>query len=370
MSAKLDPQMTDWVARLLDTSIDHAFIFLNAGGTIVGWKGAARRLFGYADHEAKGLPFAAIFTPEDLALGLDSQEIALARSAGHSEDDRWQVRNDGSRFWASGVLHAIRGDDGQLLSLCKVVRDRTEVRTQLVSLQNQVAARNRQLDERDRQITSIAHEMRNPMMPIFSAVALMHRPVDDALHERALEVVKRQFGILKTLIDDLNQVARSEYVTPSIAAHPLVVQDAMRRATDSLQVLAAQRQQEVRLVLPSGDIWIRADDVRLQQMLLNLIGNAIKYTPPGGHIDLSATVEAGMAVIRVEDDGIGIDPAVLPHIFELFTREGRDPQTPGDGVGLAVVKELARLLGGSVEARSPGVGNGSVFAVRLPLIAR
>lgn len=288
------------------------------------------RLFGYADHEALGLPFATIFSAEDLARGLDSQEIALARSAGRSEDDRWHVRKDGSRFWASGVLQAIRGDEGQVLALCKIVRDRTDVRTQLVALQNQVAARNQQLDERNRLITSIAHEMRNPMMPIFSAVALMQKPIEEGLRERGLEVVERQFGILKKLIDDLNQVARAEYVVPSITADPLVVQEALRRATDSLRPLAADRQQELRVVMPSGAICIRADDVRLQQMLLNLIGNAIKYTPVGGHISVSATVEADMAVIRIEDDGIGIDPAVLPHIFDLFTREHRDPMTPGD----------------------------------------
>ena len=369
MTSELSPRMADWIARLLDTSIDHAVIFLDPGGKVVEWSGAARRLFGYEADEARGLPFAAIFTPEDLALGLDAQEIALASTSGRSEDDRWHVRNDGSRFWASGVLQAVRDDAGELLALCKIVRDRTDVRTQVVALQNQLAACKQQSDERDRSITSIAHELRNPMMPIFAAIALMQKEIGDPLRERSLEIVERQFGILKTLIDDLNEVARAEHVLSSVTGDPVVVQDALRRAAESLAPMAIERGQALRLVLPSGDIRIRADEVRLQQMLLNLIVNAIKYTPHGGHISLSATVEADMAVIRVEDDGIGIDPQMLPHIFELFTREGRDPRTPGDGVGLAVVKELARLLGGNVEARSPGVGNGSVFGLRLPLIA-
>lgn len=368
MTLELSNRMADWVARLLDSSIDHAVIFLDPGGKVVEWSGAAQRLFGYAEHEARGLPFAAIFTPEDLALGLDAQEIAMARTSGRSEDDRWHVRNDGSRFWASGVLQAVRDDNGELLALCKIVRDRTDVRTQVVALQNQLAAARQQAEERDRAIRSIAHELRNPMMPIFAAMALMQKEIGDTLRERSVEIVERQFGILKTLIDDLNEVARAEYVSPSVTGQPLVVQEALRRAVDGLAPMAAERGQTLRLVLPTGEIRIRADEVRLQQMLLNLIVNAIKYTPHGGHIGVSATVEADMAVIRVEDDGIGIDPKVLPHIFELFTREGRDPRTPGDGVGLAVVKELARLLGGNVEARSPGLGNGSVFGLRLPLI--
>ena len=364
-----DPRMDEWVRRLLETSLDHAVIFLSPEGQIVGWTGAARRLFGYTPAEAIGLPFSAIFTPEDIALGLDAQEIALARSAGRSEDDRWHVRNDASRFWASGVLQAVHDEAGVLGALCKIVRDRTDVRTQIVALQHQLALRKAEADTRSRLITSIAHELRNPMMPIFAAVALLQKPIEEGLRLRSLEIVERQFGILKKLIDDLNEVARAEYTAASIQTGPLLVQDALRSAADSVRPLADERRQTLRVVLPSGDIVIGADAVRLQQMLLNLLGNAIKYTPPGGHIGLSATVEADMAVIRVEDDGIGIDPAVLPNIFELFTREGRDVRTPGDGVGLAVVKELARRLGGGVEARSPGVGNGSVFTVRMPLLA-
>jgi signal transduction histidine kinase len=146
----------------------------------------------------------------------------------------------------------------------------------------------------------------------------------------------------------------------------VVVQDALEAAAGSIRPVVEQKDQELVVTLSPVPFLIEADPSRLHQMLLNLLGNASKFTARGGHIYLGATVETDMAVIRVRDDGIGIPPDMLPHIFDLFTREETREWTPGLGVGLAVVKELATLHGGSVEVRSPGTGKGSVFALRLP----
>jgi signal transduction histidine kinase len=135
----------------------------------------------------------------------------------------------------------------------------------------------------------------------------------------------------------------------------------------SVNDMTLRKRLTVTLTVPDAPIVIRADPRRVDQMLLNLIGNAQKYTPEGGSIQVSATVEADMAAIRIEDNGVGISSAVLPHIFELFTRESTVEGPDGLGVGLAVVKELATLHGGFVEARSPGRGQGSVFTLRLPV---
>ena len=118
---------------------------------------------------------------------------------------------------------------------------------------------------------------------------------------------------------------------------------------------------------PDAPIVIEADAQRVDQILVNLLSNASKFTPAGGSIQLSVTVEDDMAAIRVEDDGVGIDPDVLPRIFELFTREDRADAPDGLGVGLTVVRNLVELHGGFAEGRSPGRGKGSVFTVRLPL---
>jgi len=364
----------EWLTALLTRSTDVAVIFFTPDGIVVDWLGAAERLFGYSKKEALGMPFSALFTDEDKALGLDEQELALARSSGHSEDDRWHVRKDAGRFWASGVLTALRAPgsndpgDGDVIALCKLVRDRTDLKTRLRALENQLAARTADIERRNHIASSVAHELLNPMVPIMAAVALLQKTDDDATRARAREIIERQVGVLKGLVDDLNGSARALSAHALIAPERVNLNEALRQAADGLRSSAEGSGLLLRLVLPSKFIWINADPGRLQQMMLNLIANAIKYTPPGGHITLSAGIEGDKGVIRVEDDGRGIAPDMIPHIFELFTREERGAPVGGMGVGLAVVQDLARRHGGGAEARSAGIGLGSMFALRLPLI--
>ena len=353
---------------LLDSNLDHAVIFFSPQALVVDWLGAAERLFGYTKQEALGRPFAALFTEEDKALGLDAQEIALARLSGRSEDDRWHVRQDGSRFWANGVLTTVRGASGGVVAMCKIVRDRTDILMQIRSLESQVASHKAAIERHNRTTVLVAHELRNPMMPMMSAVALLQRSEEPTLRARACAVLERQLGSLKNLIDDLigsSVLAMDARV--QIAIERVSVGQALNDAADSLRLDIASKGQDLRLVLPAEDIWISADPARLQQMLLNLLANASKYTHDGGQIVMSATVEDEMAVIRVEDNGRGIATELIPHLFELFTREQRGAPVPGLGVGLAVVQDLARRHGGGAEVRSPGPGKGSIFSLRLPL---
>jgi two-component system CheB/CheR fusion protein len=356
-----------WLARFLETTPDYALILTSPDGIIREWLGAAERVIGYPAAEARGRSLSILFTEDDLARGLDAHEIAVAHAQGRSEDDRWHVRKDGSRFWASGVLTSLRGDDGSVIGLCKVLRDKTDVRIQLQGLENSVRTRDEALAQRAAFMSSIAHELRNPLMPIVSALGLLQRPDAAHLTGKAVKILDHQVAILRRLVDDLNKGTLDIDSPIRLTMEPVDLQATLRLVTDSLGEAAAAKQQHLSLVLPPATIRVRADPQRLQQMLLNLVGNAIKYTPRGGHVDLSASVEADMAVIRIEDDGIGIAPDVLPRIFELFTREERQPDIEGQGIGLAVVKRLAALHGGYIEARSAGHDKGSVFGLRLPL---
>lgn len=353
--------------RFLRTTTEHAVILLRADGTIVEWLAGATRLFGYTASEAKGLDIGVLFTPEDRRMGLDRQEIRTAVAAGRSEDDRWHQRKDGSRFWGSGVLEAMGEADGSVLLLCKLLRDRTDVRTQLVAMQNRLAARETDHESRNDYIVSIAHEIRNALSPMQNAATLIGMSDDASVRQRSLDVLQRQFGSLSKLLDDLSRATHPKVERFRLDRRPVVVQDAIDEAVESVRTTVEQRGQQLTSTHPLIRFAIDADPQRLQQMLLNLLGNAIKFTPPGGHITISATIEVDMAVIRVTDDGMGIAPQLLPRIFELFTRDDTRETPPGMGVGLAVVKELATMHGGSVEARSPGLDKGSIFALRLPL---
>jgi signal transduction histidine kinase len=148
---------------------------------------------------------------------------------------------------------------------------------------------------------------------------------------------------------------------------PVVLQDALKAVTLGFAAEAAAKGVELQLVMLPEPVVIEADRDRLHQMVLNLVANAVKYTNSGGHIAVSNTVEGDLAVIRVDDDGVGIDKENLQCVFDLFVREGAAREAQGFGVGLAVVKRLASLHGGFVEARSPGRGLGSQFTLQLPL---
>ncbi len=354
-----------WMKSLLASTSEHGIIILTVDGEIVGWLGAAALLFGYTAAEAVGMPLSRLFTPEDVAGQLDRQERELAMSSGRSEDDRWHVRKDGNRFWGSGVMEPILDDSGQVVALAKVLRDRTDVRSRVVALQNRMQAAEEQNLARIRSLTILAHELRNQVSPFTNLLGAIEQ---SAGVQPTTQGMRRQLQVMSRLLDDLAQAAATVATTPKLAMSSLELQRLLLHAADSMRRVVEGRGQTLKAIVPDTPIVIEADAQRVDQILVNLLSNASKFTPSGGTIQLSVTVEDDMAAIRVEDDGVGIAPEVLPRIFELFTREDHAHAPDGLGVGLTVVRNLVELHGGFVEGRSPGRGCGSVFTVRLPLL--
>jgi two-component system CheB/CheR fusion protein len=356
-----------WLAFLLSTASDNAIIVIDRDGRITQWLGGAERRFGYTLQEAVGLDFGVLFTPEDRARGLDRQELAVAAASNRSEDDRWHLRKDGGRFWGSGLLEAVREEDGSVCAYCKVLRDRTDVRTQVDALQNRLAFAEEEGARRSEFLVSLGHELRNMLAPLQNATLALSGSPDESIRSKSLQLLKRQLTSMAALLDDLGEQSAAAASRPRLRLSPLIVQEALEVAADGMRADIERKGQALVVTVPPMAIVIRGDAARLQQMLLNLLGNASKYTQAGGEIHLTATVEASDAVIRITDNGMGIPQEILPHIFDLFTRGDPVDHIPGMGVGLAVVKELATLHDGGVEARSPGRGKGSVFTLRLPI---
>jgi PAS domain S-box-containing protein len=355
-----------WLQYVLQATPDYAIVLADAQGVIVDWLGAAEHVFGYTADEARGQPLAMLFTPEDRDSGLDRQEREMARAIGRSEDDRWQLRKGDVRFWASGVMQPVKDKHGALLGYCKILRDRTDFRTRLDALANRAEALTGELARRTEFMVRLGHELRNPLAAIRTAGYTLQRVGGDVV-ERPCQVLERQVTVLVRLLDDLAEATRADAHRTRILPQRLVLQDALQLAASSMQAAVSAKRQHLAVVVPHVPITIEADPARLQQMLLNLLSNANKFTPEEGHLSLGATVEGEMAVIHVQDDGVGIPDDVRPHIFELFTRASTTASTAeGLGVGLAVVKELATLHGGGVEARS-AVEGGTVFTLRLPV---
>ena len=222
---------------------------------------------------------------------------------------------------------------------------------------------------KDEFLAMLAHELRNPLAPIRNAVAVMGSvlPVDPKI-AWATGIIKRQSEHLARLVDDLMDVARISSGKIAVTREPIELSVLAERARDTAQPLIDARRQRFSVTVPPEPVYVEGDLVRLTQVLGNLLNNASKYTGEGGAIVLEALASETEVEISVTDDGAGIAPDMLPRVFDIFAQEDRtlDRAKGGLGIGLTLVRRLVQLHGGSVEARSAGLGRGSQFLVRLP----
>lgn len=359
-----------WLRKVLAGSNEIAVLRLSPEGSIEGWYGASERLFGYSAEEVIGRSFDLLFIPVDRERGLPNLELEVAAGTGRAEDDRWHLRKDGSSFWASGALTPQRGDDGRLQGFAKLLRDRTDVQIRFQNLINRVEALTTTLARQDAARLMLEHEMRNSLAALGQSALLLDRQVPaDSAQRRLIDVALRQTQVMTRLLDDSVREGGAAPSAPPPRRQAVLLQEALRIATDSFEAECRAKPIQLKLYMPEAPVRLPADPEQLQRMLLNLLSNALKYTPARGHVDVTATVEGGFVAVRISDDGVGIAPENIERIFELFTRESDASSVGADGfgIGLAIVKRLATLHGGFVEARSAGKGKGSQFSLQLPL---
>jgi len=355
---------------MLSQAREHAVMLLDPEARVTWWSEGAQRIFGYAPGEILVRPVSVLFTPEDRAAGLDRTELATAASGTSAEDDRWQLRRDGSRFWASGVMVAVLAADGQRVGYGKILRNRTDHKEQVESLRNRVRELESTSQRKDVFLSTLSHELRNPLAPLANALQIIRLGATPGPElEYAIRVIERQMELLRRLVDDLFDLSRVNAGKMQLARAPVMLNDVLRQSVDAMRAAIAHRQQHLEVTIPDTPMVVDGDADRLMQVIVNLLTNAQKYTPHRGHIWLKATVEGTEAVVHIEDDGMGIAPEMLPRIFDLFTQvdSARAHSQGGLGIGLALVKDLVALHGGSVQGRSEGPGHGSQFSVRLPL---
>jgi signal transduction histidine kinase len=236
------------------------------------------------------------------------------------------------------------------------------------------ARRYREVREADRRkddfLARLAHELRNPLAPIVHALHLLDRvAVHGPQGVQLREIMARQARHLGNLVDDLLDVSRIRLGKLSLRPQPLDLREVARRSFEALEVSRNAEGHEISLSLGPEPVVVNGDAARLEQIVGNLLQNAVKYTPSGGAIHVGVERTPDEAILRVQDRGIGIDPETLPRIFQMFTQADRslDRAQGGLGLGLALVRALVESHGGSVTAESAGLGHGSLFTVRLPL---
>lgn len=219
---------------------------------------------------------------------------------------------------------------------------------------------------KDEFLAMLAHELRNPLAPVVNALEVMRR--DPAAGGQSRAIVERQVRQITRLVDDLLDVSRITRGKIVLRRETVDLGEVVGRAVESTRPLIDAARHRLEVCLPSSPIRLEADPTRLEQVLANLLNNAAKYTPPGGALVVEAHAEGDEAVVRVKDNGLGIAPELLPRVFELFMQADRslDRAQGGLGIGLTLVQRLVAMHGGTVEAYSAGLGQGSEFTVRLP----
>jgi PAS domain S-box-containing protein len=223
---------------------------------------------------------------------------------------------------------------------------------------------------KDQFLALLAHELRNPLAPIVTATTLLRRPdAPAAVVEQSAGIVARQAGNLARLLDDLLDVSRITRGRIELRPETVSIADAVTRALETTRPLVDERGQIVSVQLPATPMFVEADPTRLEQIIVNVLNNASKYTPPAGHISVLASREGDEAVLRIRDTGVGIPAEMLPRIFELFVQGDQSlaHTSGGLGIGLTLVHRLVELHHGRLEASSEGPGRGSEFTIGLPL---
>ena len=261
--------------------------------------------------------------------------------------------------------------NGELRGYVTIFRDLTERK----QVEEELRARAEALLENDRQrnefLAMLAHELRNPLSPIVNSLTLLGlEKTSSPMIEQARTIMERQTKHLVRLLDDLLDVARITRGRIELRKERVELNELIDRAVEAVGPLVTARRHDFSWTAPRGTIWLDVDPARIQQVLVNLLTNACKYTPAQGEIRLIAHQEGEEVAISVKDNGVGIAPEVLPKVFDLFAQAERSlaRSEGGLGIGLTMVMKLVEMHGGSAAARSGGVGKGSEFIIRLPVM--
>ncbi|TWT91181.1 hybrid sensor histidine kinase/response regulator [Neorhodopirellula pilleata] len=367
-----DRQLADFVEQVSD----YAIFLIGPDLKAASWNRGVEQVLGYTEEEFLGRDILeAIFLPESVADGTAQGEFVIAKKEGEANDDRWMKRKGGQAFWASGITTAVFDDAGKLLGFNKVLRNLTDRKL----AEEELKALAAELSEADRNKTmflaTLAHELRNPLSPIKNTVQLLSRSKLNQDVQELLDVMERQVEQMARLIDDLMDVSRISRGKVELRREWVPLRGIVDSAVEASAGLMAGNGQRFSLQWNVGDLYMLADPARISQVISNLLNNASKYSPENTPITLQVNrvdglEDGSLAEMIVSDEGIGIAEAEQDEVFKMFSQlaESVERGSSGLGIGLTLVKNFIEMHGGSVAVFSEGVGRGSQFTVRLPVV--
>ena len=360
----------DSLRALVDALPDCAVCTLDLSGAVESWNGGGERLFGYAHPEIIGQPYTVFFRAGEREAGVPDEHLREARLSGRHESQGLRVRRGGVAFDALSLIVAAVAADGSVRGFTLVVRDITDrkrLEEDLRRRAEQLEAANRAKEEF---LATLSHELRTPLNAMLGWARLMRSgKLDEGARIRALDTIERNAHIQEQLIADILDVSRIVTGKLRIELRPIDVTPIVTTAIDAVRPAAVAKGVLLQPAVEFPGI-VMGDPDRLQQVVWNLLTNAIKFTPRGGTVTVSCGRDGSNAEIEVRDTGEGIAADLLPFVFDRFRQGDGSSTRPhgGLGLGLSIVRHLVELHGGRVDARSEGGGRGAAFLVQLPLV--
>jgi PAS domain S-box-containing protein len=336
---------------------------------------ATMRVIGNVDL-AEGTHDSTMFeVPEEYSTVSENDRRVMDEGVVIAAEEIFTGR-DGVRRTFASTKSPLRNQAGEIIGVIAVARDVTDAiaaREELQRALNEAQTAGAALRAADRRkdefLATLAHELRNPLAPLRNMIEVLKRRGNEAMVEQAVAMMDRQLDQLARLVDDLLDVSRINSDKIELRRTHVELTSLIRQSVEDFRPLAESKSHELSTDLSSEPLLLNADPVRLEQIFGNLLNNAAKYTNAGGRIEVKAWRENGDAVVSITDTGVGIPPEQLCSIFELFSQVDSTLERVqgGLGIGLTLVKRLTEMHGGSVTARSDGLGRGSTFVVRLPM---
>ncbi|MNM22580.1 Virulence sensor protein BvgS precursor [compost metagenome] len=355
-----------------ESTHDFAIIILDEQGRITDWNTGAELIFGYTAEEVIGAHFELIFSAEDRSAGVPEKELRLARENGRGEDERWHVRKDGSRFYCSGEISLLRAESAP--GFVKIARDLTGHKRLHEEQSRQLAETQTTIMMKDEFFAVMSHELKHPLNLIQLNAEILRRlpTVRNAENaSKAVTAIGEAVTSQARIIDDLLDVARIRTGKLKLKKRLLDIGELL----SEIQGVVSEEYPEAQIVLemPGAEqsaLIIEADPTRLEQVIWNLLQNALKFSGEAAQVRIILSKVEDHAHVDIIDNGVGLSSADLENVFDLFKQAGPkhvSHQRDGLGIGLSLVRQLIQEHGGSVIARSAGIGHGCTFSIALPL---
>jgi PAS domain S-box-containing protein len=357
---------------LIEGVTDYAIYSLDRHGNVTSWNSGAERIKGYSASEIVGKHFSTFYTPEDAAARMPWKVLEIAEKEGHFQGEGWRVRKDGTRFWSSVVVTALRDEEGNLSGFSKVTRDVTdrkrlmdELKQHADELEVQIAERERTNAELEAFSYSVSHDLRAPLRAIEGFASALEEDYGaqfDATAKDYLHQIRSAAIRMNRLVQDLLNYGRLDRI--ELVQQPVELDELIKR-------VVMESGEDVKAVIYEGSLCetVYAHDATLSQVVFNLITNAFKFrkkdVPPKVVVRCGPAQAKGFVRVSVSDNGIGIAPQHVEKIFKVFERLHGMEEYPGTGIGLAIVKRGIERMGGSVGVDSK-LGEGSTFWFELP----